>query len=141
MRKQILLKRLRRLQDKKAKIVARSNASTDVNEVRSINEAIEDDKSLGSGFKIGHSYFCPELKDRKGNIVYGFYKENSHEIIPTKQCMIEDVRAASILWDIKELLKEFIKFPSKSYCSTAFLFSLTDIGLSSRSLWMTLSAS
>ena len=49
----------------------------------------------------------PFAKDRKGNIVYGFYKENSHEIIPTKQCMIEDVRAASILWDIKELLKEF----------------------------------
>ena len=49
----------------------------------------------------------PFAKDRKGNIVYGFYKENSHEIIPTKQCMIEDERAASILWDIKELLKEY----------------------------------
>ena len=49
----------------------------------------------------------PYSKDRKGNIVYGFYKENTHEIITTKQCMIEDVRAASILWDIKELLKEY----------------------------------
>ena len=49
----------------------------------------------------------PYAKDRKGNIVYGFYKQNSHEIIPTKECMIEDQRAASILWDIKELLKEF----------------------------------
>ena len=48
----------------------------------------------------------PFAKDRKGHIVYGFYKENSHEIIPTKECMIEDKRAASILWDIKELLKE-----------------------------------
>ena len=35
--------------------------------IKKINEAIEDDKSLGSGFKIGHSYFCPNLKDRKGN--------------------------------------------------------------------------
>ena len=34
--------------------------------IKKINEAIEDDKSLGSGFKIGHSYFCPNLKDRKG---------------------------------------------------------------------------
>ena len=34
--------------------------------IKKINEAIEDDKSLGSGFKIGHSYFCPALKDRKG---------------------------------------------------------------------------
>ena len=49
----------------------------------------------------------PYSKDRKGNVVYGFYKENSHEIIPTKECMIEDKRAASILWDIKELVKEY----------------------------------
>lgn len=35
--------------------------------IKKINEAIEDDKSLGSGFKIGHSYFCPDIKDRKGN--------------------------------------------------------------------------
>ena len=49
----------------------------------------------------------PFSKDRKGYVVYGFYKENSHEIIPTKQCMIEDERAASILWDIKELVKEY----------------------------------
>ena len=49
----------------------------------------------------------PFSKDRKGNIVYGFYKQNTHEIIPTKECMIEDQRAAPILWDIKELLKEY----------------------------------
>ena len=35
--------------------------------IKKINEAIEKDQSLGSGFKIGHSYFCPNLKDRKGN--------------------------------------------------------------------------
>ncbi|MBR1386113.1 MAG: AAA family ATPase [Bacilli bacterium] len=35
--------------------------------IKDINEAIENDKSLGSGFKIGHSYFCPDIKDRKGN--------------------------------------------------------------------------
>ena len=49
----------------------------------------------------------PFSKDRKGNVVYGFYKENTHEIIPTKECAIEDKRAASILWDIKELIKQF----------------------------------
>ena len=48
----------------------------------------------------------PYGKDRKGNVVYGFYKENSHEIIPVKECMIEDKRASSILWDIKELVKQ-----------------------------------
>ena len=49
----------------------------------------------------------PFGKDRKGNVVYGFYKENSHEIIPIKECQIEDKRAASILWDIKELIKKY----------------------------------
>lgn len=44
--------------------------------------------------------------DRRGNIVYGFFKENSHEIIPVKECVIEDKRASSILWDIKELVKK-----------------------------------
>ena len=52
----------------------------------------------------------PFGKDRKGNVVYGFFKENSHEIIPVKKCYIEDTRAASILWDIKELVKE-MKIP------------------------------
>ena len=49
----------------------------------------------------------PFGKDRKGNVVYGFYKENSHEIIPIKECQIEDKRAASILWDIKELVEKY----------------------------------
>ena len=52
----------------------------------------------------------PFGKDRKGNVVYGFYKENSHEIIPIKKCFIENEKAASILWDIKELVKE-MKIP------------------------------
>ena len=48
----------------------------------------------------------PYGKDRKGNVVYGFFRENSHEIIPVKECAIEDSRASSILWDIKELVKK-----------------------------------
>lgn len=48
----------------------------------------------------------PYGKDRKGNVVFGFFKENSHEIIPVKECAIEDRRAAPILWDIKELVKK-----------------------------------
>ena len=35
--------------------------------IKKINDSIENDKSLGAGFKIGHSYFCPDIKDRKGN--------------------------------------------------------------------------
>ena len=42
MRKDILMKRLKRLQEKKAKLAARCNASTDVNEVRSLTEELDD---------------------------------------------------------------------------------------------------
>lgn len=41
-RKKVLEKRMKRLMAKKAKLVERSQASTDVNEVRSINEQLED---------------------------------------------------------------------------------------------------
>jgi len=48
----------------------------------------------------------PFGKDRFGNIVYGFYKENSHEIIPVDECMIENKKASPILKTIKDLLKK-----------------------------------
>ena len=48
----------------------------------------------------------PFDKDRNGKVKFGFYKENSHIIMPIKECAIEDKRAAPILWDIKLLLEE-----------------------------------
>ena len=48
----------------------------------------------------------PYTKDKKGIVKFGFYKENSHIIMPIKECAIEDKRAAPILWDIKLLLEE-----------------------------------
>ncbi|MDR0934994.1 MAG: 23S rRNA (uracil(1939)-C(5))-methyltransferase RlmD [Erysipelotrichaceae bacterium] len=44
--------------------------------------------------------------DKKGNIICGFYKERSHEIIPIDECYIEDKRAHPILNTIKKLMKE-----------------------------------
>ena len=48
----------------------------------------------------------PFNKDRNGKVKFGFYKENTHIIMPIKECAIEDKRAAPILWDIKLLLEE-----------------------------------
>ena len=48
----------------------------------------------------------PFVKDKKGVVKFGFYKENTHIIMPIKECSIEDQRAAPILWDIKLLLEE-----------------------------------
>ena len=48
----------------------------------------------------------PYNKDRNGKVKFGFYKENTHIIMPIKECTIEDKRAAPILWDIKLLLED-----------------------------------
>ena len=48
----------------------------------------------------------PFSKDRNGKVKFGFYKENSHIIMPIKECAIEDKKAAPILWDIKLLLED-----------------------------------
>ena len=48
----------------------------------------------------------PFVKDKKGIVKFGFYKENTHIIMPIKECAIEDQRAAPILWDIKLLLED-----------------------------------
>ncbi len=39
------------------------------------------------------------------DIIYGFYKSKTHKIIPTKECVIEDRRAAPILSSIKSLME------------------------------------
>ncbi len=38
-----------------------------VNEVKNLNKAISNDKSLGAGFCIGHSYFCGHTEDENDN--------------------------------------------------------------------------
>lgn len=44
-----------------------ANYNNVITVIKQINEAIKNDKSLGSGFKIGHSYFYPKLPNREGN--------------------------------------------------------------------------
>ena len=48
----------------------------------------------------------PFIKDRNGVVKFGFYKENTHIIMPIKECAIENKKAAPILWDIKLLLED-----------------------------------
>ena len=77
-----------------------------IKRIAKINAKVNDCIGMKDPYNYRNKIQVPFAKDRKGNVVYGFYKENSHEIIPTKECMIEDKRAASILWDIKELIKK-----------------------------------
>ena len=48
----------------------------------------------------------PVGTDRLGKIVTGFYKANSHVIVPIEKCYIEDERSSPILKTIRELMKE-----------------------------------
>ena len=43
----------------------------------------------------------------KNHIVYGFYKANTHKIIPIKQCNIEDKKAGPILQNIALLMEKY----------------------------------
>ena len=45
--------------------------------------------------------------NRYRQIVTGFYKAMTHEIIPIEKCYIEDERASSIIKDIKRLMPDF----------------------------------
>ncbi len=46
-------------------------------------------------------------EDKKHNIVSGIYEENSHRIVPTDSCLIEDQKADEIIVSIRGLLKSF----------------------------------
>ena len=48
----------------------------------------------------------PFGKENK-HVVYGFYKANTHKIIPIKECNIEDKKAGPILRNIASLMEEF----------------------------------
>ena len=62
--------------------------------------------SASNPYNYRNKIQVPFVKDRNGVVKFGFYKENTHIIMPIKECAIEDKRAASILWDIKLLLED-----------------------------------
>ena len=47
------------------------------------------------------------IKSKNKEIVSGFYKEKSHDIVKIDKCYIEDKRASKILEDIRTLLKKY----------------------------------
>ncbi len=45
--------------------------------------------------------------DKKGNPISGMYEENSHRVVPTDSCLLNDERADKIIVSIRGLLKSF----------------------------------
>ena len=46
-------------------------------------------------------------RDRKGNILAGAYQENTHQVVSTEGCLIENEKASAIIQTIKMLLPSF----------------------------------
>lgn len=46
-------------------------------------------------------------RDRKGEILSGFYEPNSHRIVGVKECMLEDKKSQEIIGTINSMLKSF----------------------------------
>lgn len=46
-------------------------------------------------------------RDRKGNILAGAYQENTHQVVSTEGCLIENEKAGAIIQTIKRLLPSF----------------------------------
>ena len=46
-------------------------------------------------------------RDRKGNILAGAYQENTHQVVSTEGCLIENEKASAIIHTIKKLLPSF----------------------------------
>jgi len=57
----------------------------------------------------------------KGNIYCGFYKENSHVIVPIQKCYIEDERCEPILDALKILMKIYQVLPYDEMSGTGVL--------------------
>ena len=49
----------------------------------------------------------PIGRDSHGHIVSGFYRSGTHKIIPIDKCWIEDHKASKIIFELKNLMKEF----------------------------------
>ena len=69
-----------------------------------INTPVNDVIGMDEPYYYRNKIQVPFGRENK-HIVYGFYKTNTHKIIPIKECYIEDKRAALILKDIAYLME------------------------------------
>lgn len=69
------------------------------------NPVVEDVIGMDNPEHYRNKIQVPFGKDR-GHVIYGFYKANTHKIIPLKECNIEDKKAAKILQNIAVLMEK-----------------------------------
>jgi len=72
-----------------------------------IKTSIDDTIGMDHPFNYRNKIQMPIKYSKKGNIVSGFYKEKSHDIIAIDTCSIENKKADKILSSIKLLMKKY----------------------------------
>lgn len=76
---------------------------------RHLNKDIEVNPCIGMDYpyEYRNKIQVPLGRDTHGKLVSGFYRANTHEIIPIDKCYIENPGASEIIKTIKVLMKEF----------------------------------
>ena len=69
-----------------------------------INHPVNDVIGMDEPYNYRNKIQVPFGRENK-HVVYGFYKANTHRIIPIKECSIEDKKAGPILQDIAYLME------------------------------------
>ena len=64
-------------------------------------------KGMEYPYEYRNKIQVPLGRDKHGRLVSGFYRANTHEIIPIDKCYIENPNASEIISTIKTLMKEF----------------------------------
>ena len=92
--------------DYKAQIEYKTNrVKNAIKRIAKVDVEVNDCLGAEHPYNYRNKIQVPFSKDRNGKVIYGFYKENSHIIMPVKECAIENKKAVPILWDIKCLIE------------------------------------
>ncbi len=71
-----------------------------------INVSVNDVIGMDDPYFYRNKIQMPIAKDKSGKIITGFYKANTHVIVPIEKCYIEDERSSPILATIRALMKD-----------------------------------
>lgn len=71
-----------------------------------LNVKVDDTIGMENPYNYRNKIQMPIGQNQKGQIISGFYRTDSHEIIPINECYIEDKRASKIINTLKELMKK-----------------------------------
>ena len=71
-----------------------------------INVEVKETLGMENPYKYRNKTQVP-FKEKKGKVRYGFYKEDTHDIIPFRNCLIQTELADDILFTTKELMEKY----------------------------------